>query len=232
MLKKLLFATVIAIFVFAGDLTAQNLNMKTRLDSVAYVIGQNIGASLKRDELMLDMELFKAGVNDALYKNSSVIPLELMQKLMGEFQQEMQEKAIKKQTEQLDKNKAEGEAFLNANKTKPGVKTTESGLQYKVIKEGTGNSPKSSDVVKVHYRGKLLNGKEFDSSYSRNEPTEFPLNQVIKGWTEGVQLMKVGSVYTFWLPSYLAYGDEGTGGEIGPGATLEFEVELLEIVAQ
>lgn len=232
MLKKLLFATMIAIFVFAGNLSAQNLNMKTRLDSVAYVIGQNIGASLKRDDLKLDMELFKAGVNDALYKETSVIPLEQMQQLMAEFQQEMQEKALQKQTAELDKNKKEGEAFLNTNKTKPGVKTTESGLQYKVVKEGTGKSPKSTDNVKVHYRGKLLNGQEFDSSYSRNQPAEFPLNQVIKGWTEGVQLMKEGSVYTFWLPSALAYGDEGTGGLIGPGATLEFEVELLEVIAQ
>ncbi len=232
MLKKLLFATFVAMFVFAGNLSAQNLIMKTRIDSVAYVIGQNIGASLLRDDLKLDMNLFKAGVEDALYKGTSVIPLEEMQKLMGEFQQEMQEKALKKQNEEIDKNKKEGAEFLANNKTKPGVKTTESGLQYKVITEGKGKSPKATDVVKVHYRGKLLDGKEFDSSYSRNEPAEFPLNQVIKGWTEGVQLMKEGGKIMLWLPSDLGYGDEGTGGLIGPGATLEFEVELLEVKQQ
>jgi FKBP-type peptidyl-prolyl cis-trans isomerase len=127
------------------------------------------------------------------------------------------------------KSKKEGEDFLAANKSKEGVKTTASGLQYKVLKEGKGPKPKSTDTVKVHYRGTLLDGTEFDSSYKRGEPVEFPLDQVIKGWTEGLQLMPAGSKYQFWIPANLAYGEPGNRG-IPPNSTLIFEVELLEIV--
>lgn len=123
-----------------------------------------------------------------------------------------------------------GEEFLKENAKKEGVKTTASGLQYKVIKEGEGKSPKATDTVSVHYRGTLLDGTEFDSSYKRNEPTQFPLNRVIKGWTEGVQLMKEGAKYQFFIPSQLAYGERGTpGGPIGPNETLIFEIELLKV---
>src|SRR5688572_6631726 len=127
------------------------------------------------------------------------------------------------------RSKKEGEDFLAANKSKEGVKSTATGLQYKVIKEGKGPKPKPTDVVKVHYRGTLLNGTEFDSSYKRGEPVEFPLGQVIPGWTEGVQLMTVGSKYQFFIPGDLAYGERGNQG-IPPNSTLQFEVELLEIV--
>jgi FKBP-type peptidyl-prolyl cis-trans isomerase len=122
-----------------------------------------------------------------------------------------------------------GEKFLAENKTKEGVKTTASGLQYKVLKEGTGKSPTASDTVVCHYRGTLLDGTEFDSSYKRGEPAEFPLNRVIPGWTEGVQLMKEGAKYQFFIPSKLAYGSRGAGGVIGPDETLIFEVELIKI---
>ena len=124
-----------------------------------------------------------------------------------------------------------GEEFLKENAKKEGVKTTASGLQYKVIKEGEGKSPKATDTVSVHYRGTLLDGTEFDSSYKRNEPTQFPLNRVIKGWTEGVQLMKEGAKYQFFIPSQLAYGERGTpGGPIGPNETLIFDIELLKVL--
>ena len=123
----------------------------------------------------------------------------------------------------------DGQAYLKANATKEGVHTTASGLQYKVLKEGTGKSPKATDTVQVNYRGTLLNGKEFDSSYKRGEPIEFPLNHVIPGWTEGVQLMKEGAKYQFVIPSNLAYGRRGAGGDIGPDETLIFEVELLKV---
>lgn len=124
---------------------------------------------------------------------------------------------------------AKGEAFLKENATKEGVKTLPSGLQYKVIKEGTGKSPKATDTVSVHYRGTLINGTEFDSSYKRNAPAEFPVNRVIRGWTEALQLMKEGSKWMLYIPSNLAYGSRGAGGDIGPDETLIFEVELLKV---
>ncbi len=123
----------------------------------------------------------------------------------------------------------QGEKFLKENATKEGVKSTASGLQYLVLTEGTGKSPKATDTVLVHYRGTLLNGTEFDSSYKRNEPIEFPLNRVIAGWTEGVQLMKEGAKFRFFIPSNLAYGARGAGSDIGPNETLIFEVELLKV---
>jgi|PlaIllAssembly_1097288.scaffolds.fasta_scaffold1101311_1 FKBP-type peptidyl-prolyl cis-trans isomerase FklB len=128
-----------------------------------------------------------------------------------------------------EKNQKEGEAFLAANGKKPGVKTLPSGLQYAVIKEGTGRQPAATDTVTVHYKGTLINGTEFDSSYRRGQSASFPLNQVIKGWTEGVQLMKEGATYRFFIPPQLAYGARGAGGLIGPNETLIFEVELLSI---
>jgi len=138
--------------------------------------------------------------------------------------------AIKKiKTEQGEKNMTEGPKFLEENKAKEGVVILPSGLQYKVITEGTGKSPKATDKVKVHYRGTLINGKEFDSSFKRNQPAEFPVNGVIKGWTEALQLMKEGSKWELYIPSDLAYGARGAGGDIGPNATLIFEVELLEV---
>jgi FKBP-type peptidyl-prolyl cis-trans isomerase FkpA/FKBP-type peptidyl-prolyl cis-trans isomerase FklB len=141
----------------------------------------------------------------------------------------MQRKQAQIIAEQGAKNLAEGEAFLAANKAKAGVRTTESGLQYQVVRAGAGAQPTAADTVKVHYRGTLLDGKEFDSSYARNDPATFPLGGVISGWTEGVALMPVGSKYVFWIPAALAYGPDGQG-PIGPNETLKFEIELLEIV--
>src|SRR5881394_629143 len=139
----------------------------------------------------------------------------------------MMEKQIAASKEAAEKNKAEGEKFLEENKKKDGVKTTASGLQYKVLKEGSGPSPKETDTVVTNYRGTLIDGTEFDSSYKRNEPATFPVNRVIKGWTEALQLMKPGGKYKLFIPSNLAYGPGGAGGDIGPNATLIFEVELL-----
>jgi FKBP-type peptidyl-prolyl cis-trans isomerase FkpA/FKBP-type peptidyl-prolyl cis-trans isomerase FklB len=129
-----------------------------------------------------------------------------------------------------EKNAVEGKKFLEENKAKSGVKTTSSGLEYKVEKEGSGNPPKETDTVKVNYRGTLINGTEFDSSYKRGQPATFPVNRVIKGWTEGLQMMKPGSKYQFFIPSDLAYGERGAGSDIGPNSVLLFDVELLEVV--
>jgi len=145
------------------------------------------------------------------------------------FQKELMAKQQEAQKAVSAKAKAEGEAFLAANATKDGVVTLPSGLQYKVITPGSGASPKASDTVSVHYRGRLIDGTEFDSSYKRNEPTSFPVGGVIPGWTEALQLMKVGAKWELYVPAKLAYGDRGAGGLIPPGATLVFEVELLSI---
>jgi FKBP-type peptidyl-prolyl cis-trans isomerase len=147
-------------------------------------------------------------------EESMQVKQEFMNKVMGSL---------------AEKNKSEGEAFLKANADKDGVKITASGLQYQVIKEGEGQKPKAEETVKVHYAGTLLDGTEFDSSYKRGEPTTFPLNRVIRGWTEGLQLMTVGSKYRFFIPSNLAYGPQGAGQQIGPNSTLIFDVELLAI---
>jgi FKBP-type peptidyl-prolyl cis-trans isomerase len=190
----------------------------------SYVIGVNIGKGMKQQGLDADFDMILKGMKDGA-AGTPALTDEEMQQAMMELQKEMQGKAAELGT----KSKKEGEEFLAGNKSKEGVKTTPSGLQYKVLKEGKGPKPKATDTVKVHYRGTLLNGTEFDSSYKRGEPVEFALDQVIKGWTEGLQLMPVGSKYEFWIPSQLAYGEPGNRG-IPPNSTLVFEVELLDIV--
>jgi FKBP-type peptidyl-prolyl cis-trans isomerase FkpA len=209
--------------------------LKTQTDSISYAIGQNICMQLK--SLELNMDIISKSIKDGAESKSALTQDKIMAVLTA-FQTKMQEKqaaAAKEQEEAKKaasaKNKAEGEKFLAENKTKEGVQVTASGLQYKVLAKGTGTvSPKDTNTVKVHYVGTLLDGTEFDSSVKRGQPAEFPLNQVIKGWTEGVQLMHVGDRYQFFIPSELAYGDNGAGQLIGAGATLIFEVELLEIV--
>ena len=148
---------------------------------------------------------------------------------MTTFSKELSEKQASASREAATKNAAGGEKFLADNKTKPGVKTTASGLQYKVLKEGSGPSPKETDTVVTNYRGTLIDGTEFDSSYKRNEPATFQVNRVIKGWTEALQLMKKGAKYQLFIPADLAYGPQGAGAEIGPNATLIFDVELVDI---
>lgn len=214
--------------------------IKTQDDSVSYSIGQNIAMNLKDPNMKINFEGVFAGMKDFI-NGKSLITQDEMQKVMMGFNDRMmairseqmkkdQEKKRAEMAPVIEKNKKEGEAFLEENKKKEGVVTTTSGLQYKVITQGTGPTPKDTNVVKVHYRGTFMDGKEFDSSYKRNQPAEFPLNQVIKGWTEGLQLMPVGSKYELYIPYNLAYGEEGREGAIPPASVLIFEVELLEIV--
>jgi FKBP-type peptidyl-prolyl cis-trans isomerase FklB len=214
--------------------------IKTQEDSVSYSIGQNIASNLKDPIMKINFEALLAGMKDAMESKSVLSPTE-MQKCMVSFNERMmaarsemmkaeQERKRAAMAPEIEKNTKEGETFLEENKKKEGVLVTSSGLQYKVISKGTGTvSPKDTNTVKVHYTGKFINGKVFDSSVQRNEPAEFPLNQVIKGWTEGLQLMHAGDKFEFYIPYNLAYGEEGREGAIPPASLLIFEVELLEI---
>lgn len=197
-------------------------------EKVSYAIGLQIGESLKMLEGKIDLNVLKRGLDDKFSGKTPLLEAEETEKIMQDFSMKMREEQMAKQKEQGETNQKAGEAFLAANKAKAGVKVTESGLQYKVIKEGDGAIPGPDDTVKVNYRGTLIDGKEFDSSYKRNEPLTIPVKGVIKGWTEALQMMKVGSKYELYIPSDLAYGPRGPG-EIGPNAALVFEVELLGI---
>lgn len=193
--------------------------------NASYAFGMDIGNSLKAVGLKIEYDQFLSGMKDVLEGNTPKMTENdartLIQSTVRESQKRMAEEASTKE-----------KAYLDSNKTKNGVKVTASGLQYEVLKEGTGPKPQVSDTVKVDYVGKLLDGTVFDSSIERKEPATFPLGGVIPGWTEGLQLMTVGSKYRFTIPSQLAYGPQGAGGKIPPNATLIFEVDLLEIVKQ
>lgn len=198
-------------------------------DKASYIIGYNLGRQLKNNDIKANTDLILKGLRDATSGAQAMMSEEEMQSTMQTFQQQVMAAQEAKQKALGEKNKTEGEAFLAKNKARQGVKTTASGLQYEVLKEGTGPTPKATDTVTVNYKGTLMDGSTFDSSYDRGEPATFVLNQVIPGWTEGVQLMKVGSKYKFYIPSALAYGERGAGNVIGPNAPLIFEVELLSI---
>ncbi len=218
--------------VLSGVLVAQvsfAQKLKTDKEKVSYIIGHQIGTDFDRNAVDVDLDKLLLGLKDGKGKKKSQISPDDSQKVMDSFRKNLQAKAEAKQKEAGDKNSKEGKKFLDENKKKADVKTTPSGLQYQVLTEGKGNNPKATDTVTVHYKGTLLDGTEFDSSYSRKEPASFPLNGVIKGWTEGLQLMKAGSKYKFFIPAELAYGDNGSPPKIGPNSTLIFEVELLSI---
>ncbi len=197
--------------------------LKDQKDKVSYSIGLNIGFNLNRQNVQINPDVLTAGIKDAI-AGKPQLTTDQVKEVMTAFEKDMQQK----QKAAGEKNASDGAKFLEENKKKEGVKTTASGLQYKAIKEGTGAQPKATDTVKVNYRGTLINGTEFDSSYKRGEPATFPLNGVIKGWTEGLQLMKVGSKYQFFVPPNLAYGERTVGPDIPPNSTLIFEVELLD----
>lgn len=206
--------------------------LDTKQKKVSYGIGLDIGSTLQRQSLDLDPEALAAGIADMLSGREPRLTVEEVQTVMKAFQEEMRAKAEVDQQTVAEKNKKEGNDFLSENKGKEGVVTLPSGLQYKIIKEGSGEIPKKTDTVKTNYRGSLIDGTEFDSSYKRGEPTSFPVGAVISGWTEALQLMKVGSKWELYVPSNLAYGPRGTGQMIGPNATLVFEIELLGIEGQ
>lgn len=202
---------------------------ESQQEKASYSIGWDIGKNMKRQSLDVNHGSIAHGLKDALSGGKSALTDEEMQEALTAFQRDMQAKQMAGHEKSAGKNKKEGEDFLAKNKSKQGVMSTASGLQYKVISAGTGAKPSASDTVTVHYEGKLLDGTVFDSSYKRKEPATFPLNGVIPGWTEALQLMPTGSKYELYLPSQLAYGERGAGGDIGPNAVLIFTVELISI---
>jgi FKBP-type peptidyl-prolyl cis-trans isomerase FklB len=209
----------------AGQATLKDQKAKT-----SYALGMNIGHTIKGQSVDLDQAAFIQGMKDVLAGGKTLMSDDEMAAALTVLQTEMNAKAAEKAKQLGETNKAEGAAFLAANKTKPGVVTLPSGLQYKIITAGTGPKPTAADTVACNYRGTLINGKEFDSSYKRGQPTSFPVGGVIKGWTEALQLMPVGSKWQLFIPSDLAYSDHPRpGGEIGPNAVLVFEVELISI---
>ena len=220
------FIIVIAVLSFASTGFGEDKpQLKDLKDKVSYGVGLNVGTNFKKQGQELNPDALLDGLKDGLSGKQPALSETEQRETMEAWSKQMEEK----QKAAGEKNVAEGTKYLEENKKKGGVKTTASGLQYKVLKEGTGAQPKESDTVSVNYRGTLINGNEFDSSYKRGQPATFPVNGVIRGWTEALQLMKTGSKYQLFIPSALAYGERAAGPDIAPNSTLIFEVELLEV---
>jgi FKBP-type peptidyl-prolyl cis-trans isomerase len=200
----------------------KTVSLETEMDKISYIIGTQIAGSLKAQQIEVNVDALAQGIKDTLAGTKPALSAEEMKTVYAAWQQKMRQKLA-------DENLAKGNAFLQANRTKEGVIVLPSGLQYKVIKEGTGKTPVATDKVKTHYRGRLIDGKEFDSSYKRGKPAEFPVTGVIKGWVEALQLMKEGGKWELYIPANLAYGARPTP-TIPANSTLIFEIELIEIV--
>jgi FKBP-type peptidyl-prolyl cis-trans isomerase FklB len=226
---KVVSLVVLSTALAVGQVYADDAAPKTDKDKISYSIGFGMGNNLKNQGVDVDTNTLSKGIKDALSGAKPMMSQADMEKTMTDLRTKMMAQQQEKMKAIGAKNKTEGEAFLAKNKTVAGVKTLPSGLQYQVIKEGTGKTPKATDKVSVNYRGTLLDGKEFDSSYKRGTPASFPVNGVIPGWTEALQLMKEGSKWKLFVPASLAYGEQGAGGVIGPNAVLVFEVELLKV---
>jgi FKBP-type peptidyl-prolyl cis-trans isomerase FklB len=225
-MKKLI-AVALVLSLCTGAVAAQKKGTpQTKKEKTSYSIGATVGKDMKTrmQGLDIDQTIFLQGLKDAFSGSKTAMSEKDMEATMTAFQQEMMGKMQAK----ADKNTKDGETFLAANKKKDGVVTLPSGLQYRILKTGDGPKPTASQTVKCHYRGTLIDGTEFDSSYKRGEPTEFPVSGVIKGWVEALQLMPVGSKWQLFIPSDLAYGPNGPG-QIGPNSTLIFEIELISI---
>jgi len=195
----------------------------------SYALGLNLGLGLKQQSIDVDLAQLEQGIKDGLEGSKPLLTDEELKATLRQFQNDLRAKQAEKAKLEAAKNKEEGDAFLEANKTKPGVVVLPSGLQYKILTEGTGPKPAATDTVECNYRGTLINGTEFDSSAKHGGPQTFPVNRVVKGWTEALQLMPVGSKWQLFIPSNMAYGERGAGGEIGPNSTLIFEIELVSI---
>jgi FKBP-type peptidyl-prolyl cis-trans isomerase FkpA len=234
MLRQTLLAAAVAASTFAITANAADVTkLTTDKEKASYMIGMSFGRQLTQIKDEIDLAIIAQALAASVNGKPLLLTDEEAGKVGQEFSQKLQAKQAATAKAAGEKNKAEGDKFLAANKAKPGVKTTASGLQYVVERMGKGPKPTGTQQVKVHYEGTLIDGTKFDSSYDRKEPTSFGLNQVIPGWTEGLQLMPVGSKFKFFIPGNIAYGENGApGGKIGPNSTLIFTVELLEIVPE
>jgi FKBP-type peptidyl-prolyl cis-trans isomerase FklB len=227
---KLKYLTPLAVVaLLAPALADQPIALKDQRDKASYSIGVNIGSGMKANSLDLNTEALMTGLKDGISGAKPQLTDKEREETLTAFEQDLQKKETERLKQVAEKNKKEGVEFLAANKAKEGVKTLPSGLQYKVLAEGSGAQPKSTDQITVNYRGTLLDGTEFDSSYKRGEPATLSLNGVIKAWTEALPLMKTGAKWRLFVPADLAYGEQGAGRAIGPNSTLIFEVELLGI---
>jgi FKBP-type peptidyl-prolyl cis-trans isomerase FklB len=216
----------LAAMAFAGSsLAVDDLSKGSDKQKFGYAVGFQIGQDLRQGGLDVDPDAFSQAVRDVLTNSPPKMSREDMQAAIEKFQQQQ----AAQQAAKAEKSLKEGQAFLAANKTKQGVVTRPSGLQYLVVKEGSGKSPAATDTVEVNYRGTLIDGTEFDSSYSRGQTVSFPVNQVIQGWQEVLPLMKTGAQWKVYIPSNLAYGERGAGANIGPNETLVFDIELISI---
>jgi FKBP-type peptidyl-prolyl cis-trans isomerase len=204
--------------------------LPTKKDQVSYAIGMNIGKGLHHESIDVDPNMVLSGLKDALAGGKTLMTDEQAQQTLAQLQAEVRQAAEAKRQQEGEANKKAGDAFLAANKTKPGVVTLPSGLQYKIIKQGTGPKPTINDTVTVTYRGTTIDGKEFDSTAQHGgEPATFPVKGIIRGWTEALQLMPAGSKFELYLPPDLAYGERGVGNDIGPNSTLIFDVDLISV---
>jgi FKBP-type peptidyl-prolyl cis-trans isomerase len=236
--KSLIAAALTAVFGMGSVLAAppaatpaaKSTEAPVKIDKnkVSTMVGMDIGRGLSQIKDDIDLDVVFKALKQTVNGEKTSLTEEQALDVRKAFMQQMQAKRVAEQKVEAEKNTSEGAAFLAKNKSKPGVKTTASGLQYEVVKQGNGPKPKATDTVKVNYKGTKIDGTEFDSSYKRGKPATFPLNGVIKGWSEGLELMPVGSTYKFYIPADLAYGEHGPG-PIGPNATLIFEVELVSI---
>ena len=227
---KIIWLVITGLFLWTWPVMAEEKPvLKTPKEKSSYVIGVDIGQTLQKAGVEIDPDLLARGVRDALRGGKLLMNEQEIKETMTAFQETMTAKQGQVRKELGEKNRIEGAKFLAENGKKPGVVTLPSGLQYKVLRPGKGKKPQAQDIVKVHYRGTLINGAEFDSSIRRGQPASLAVNRIIPGWTEALQLMEEGAKWEIFIPSKLAYGERGAGGAIGPNATLIFEVELLEI---
>jgi len=228
-MRLMLGVVLCAALVTTPVVAADKEELKTQKDKVSYVVGLEMGSSLKKNKIDVDIEILIKGIKDALSEAKPLMTEQEMKETIIALQKDLQAKQQEQAKALGEKNKKEGESFLAENKKKKGVITMPSGLQYKILTDGKGKSPQATDTVTVNYKGTLIDGTEFDSSYKRGQPATFSVNSVIPGWTEALQLMKEGSKWQLFVPSNLAYGERGAGPAIGPNAVLIFEVELISI---